>query len=63
MTKTGTFTMIGFAAARRPDGSFMPSVPLYVEGEAGTEFATRMSRVLRELYETRDAGKASGGAA
>lgn len=62
MTKTGTFTMIGYAAARRPDGSFMPSVPLYVEGEAGTEFTTRMSRVLRGLFETSD-NKASGGAA
>ena len=63
MTKTGTFTMIGFAAARRPDGSFLPSVPLYIEGETGTDFAGRMSMMLRELYETRDAGKASGGAA
>ena len=63
MTKTGTFTMIGYAATRRPDGSFLPSVPLYIEGETGTDFTGRMSRMLHELYETRDTGEASGGAA
>lgn len=64
MTKTGTFTLAGYAAARRPDGSFLPSVPLYVDSEAaGPDLTNRLSQALRRLFVAEDGQQASGGAA
>ena len=64
MTKTGTFTLAGYAAARRPDGSFLPSVPLYVDSEAaGPDLTSRLSQALQKLFAAENGQTATGGAA
>lgn len=62
---TKTFRQIGYAASRKPDGTFMPSVPLYIDEESITaEFADTVTRALAALFaSTPSADAPAGGAA
>ena len=64
MVKSGTFRQIGFAAARNPDGSFMQSVPIYIDEEtAPKEVSESIGRALAALFASTRTDAARGGAA
>ena len=61
---TKTFRQIGYAAMRRPDGSFEPSVPLYIDEDSiPAEFTEAISRSLAALFSRSQGGDAPAGGA
>ena len=64
IVKTGTFRQCGFTAARKPDGSFLPPVRLWIEetdaaAASFKDMTDAFARLVRPLFDADQKGEKS----